>query len=835
MRHGATFQNCVAAGLVAAWALVCGWPTLHAGFLSGDDQRLILEHVLVNHPSPRHAAKLLTVVHGDLYQPLPMLSFQLNYAFAGPDPSGHIEISARGFHVTNVVLHGINSLLAFFVAARLARCRRVGVLTGLFFAAHPFAVEPVAWVNGRMILLATMFSLLVLLVGLNRREDGRSWWVVGGALAWLCALFSKVLPTVPLAAAWCDYRMCGRLPRRAWGVYAAFLAVGASAAWLALRSTTEAGLIEETQAEASTGIVARVLLAGGYYLQNYVWPSRLTAWSPPPEAVPLVSGSCGLATLSWACLGALALVAHRTNKTAYSGLVLFVILILPFLGAGAARRFLAADRYMYLPILGLHLAVAAGAVAALDALAKRFSRSLGRGLVSAAALALLSTWTAAGWRHAGTFGSSVASAARTVEVYPDSESAFAQLAKAHLFEGAPDAALEVARAAQWRWPDSARLAAAAGEALRAKGQWRQAEKELRAATRLAPNFARAFYYLGSTLEQLGETEEELACYRKILEQSPDYLPAIVALAHGHQAAGQMDEAARQFQRAIEVNPYDRNSRFSLATIHMRARQWGPASGQFRAILDLDPDDGPALLNLGAALANLGDTGEAIALFDRLLRLDPTNPAVRINRAGLLPLVGRSDEAEAEYRRLLLGNVRNRDAIIGLHELFQQAGRMEELVALWRNHPDALEDPIERRAWMAWAQVLAGSDLAAAASLVEEIPSDHAARSFGEWALAFGELARGDVEYFRRRMSRRPATPTQTTSRHEQARIIRIALASLPETVRRSAPGTYALVLALAFDGDNAGARLALRDLEKMPDSAAWAQDVAQLEARLNGE
>ena len=198
--------------LVAAAAFAFGWPTRHGEFISGDDYHFVVEHVFVNHPSLGHAWDLLTIVHGDLYQPLPMLSFQANYAMAGPDTSGRLPVSPFAFHLTNIVLHMLNAVLACLLAWRLTQRQGIGLLVGLMFACHPFALEPVAWISGRMILLATLFSLLMLLACINRREDGCGAWAWLAGICWLSALASKVMPGVPIAAAACDRNLHQRLP-----------------------------------------------------------------------------------------------------------------------------------------------------------------------------------------------------------------------------------------------------------------------------------------------------------------------------------------------------------------------------------------------------------------------------------------------------------------------------------------------------------------------------------------------------------------------------------------------------------------------------------------------
>jgi len=467
--------------VVAGAALAFGWPTRHGEFISGDDYQFVVEHVFVNHPSLRHAWNLLTIVHGDLYQPLPMLSFQANYAMAAPNAARGDAASPLTFHLTNIALHGLNALLASFLAMRLSRRQSLGLLVGLMFACHPFALEPVAWVSGRMILLATTFSLLMLLACVGRREDGRWTWAWLAGISWLLALGSKVLPSVPIAAAACDYHVHHRLPRRCWATYLVLLVIGLGATWAAARSTGVSGLLDATQVESATSAPVRVLLAGRYYLENYVWPSRLSPWSPPPREVAFASSAVAVALLEAAAFFMAVWLAWRHNRTCFLGLCLFAILLAPFLAATTARRFLTADRYMYLPIFGLHLAVTAALMQVTDYLRKRLPRPAVF-VAGAPILAVLVAWMLTGWRYAPVWSDTVAQARRAVEVYPDDPAVWAELARANVSSRQPDAALAVVNTARERWPDYPRLALEAGEAHRLKGEMKQAEVELNITT-----------------------------------------------------------------------------------------------------------------------------------------------------------------------------------------------------------------------------------------------------------------------------------------------------------------------------------------------------------------
>ncbi len=818
--------------LVGAAAVAFGWPTRDGAFLSGDDQRFVVEQVYVARPSLAHAAKLLGMVHGDLYQPAPMLSFQANYALAAAEPDSRFGVSPRAFHLTNIALHAACAMLACMVALLLARSGPVALLTGLMFACHPMAMEPVAWISGRMILMAAFFSLLTMLACLGGRVEGKGAILAG--LVWLGALLSKVLPSVPLAAAWLDYRRNGWPGRRRMILYAVLLAAGGVAVCGGLYTTSRFGMIEGTETEATTGLPVRVLLAGSYYLESYIWPSRMAAWSPPPENVVLFSSECAVAALEWAFFGILMLAAWRRERLAFTGLVLFVILLAPFLAAGAVRRMFTADRYMYLPMLGLHLAAAATLMRLHGNLARRIPEraALATGFLLVGLLAVFGVWGTVAWEHAALWKDTVSRDKRIVSVYPDRVEVRIELARAHIFQNQPDAALQAIAAARRRWPNEARLAAEAGEAYRLLRDWPQAAVELEEAARRLPYRSRTLYHYALTLEELGRDEEARSVYGRIIEREGSFLPAVTALARSHRDAGETVEAIRLFEKALEINPRHRDCLFELALLRIRSQSWDSAAMLLRRIVELDAEDSQAWLNLGVALANLGETDEAAAIYDRLIAREPAAIAPRLNRANLLAVAGRLDEAEIDFRAVLASHPDSLSAAVGLHELLQTAGRFGELVELWSDYEADGQAPAEKPAWLAWSHALAG-DAEAATIEAETVSRDASVRPFVDWALAYAALKNGELRRFRDALGTPRVFRVVSPAQRDQARVVLAALSALPEELRNTAAGHYALARALLFADDATNARAVAEKIVTMPDASDWVAAAKELSAVLD--
>ncbi len=814
-----------------AAAFVFGWPTRHGDFLMGDDQRFVTEHVLVNHPSPANAWRLLTIPHGDLWQPLPMLSFQANYAMAARAPQSRFGVSAYGFHLTNMALHALNAALACLVAMQLSRRSSTALLTGLMFACHPLALEPVAWVNGRMMLLATAFALATMLICLRRPADGWGPWPVWAGIAWLLSLCSKVIPTVPIAAAWCDWRRGGDVPRRVWITYAALVALGLIATAVAAGVTHDAGFLQDIADESGTGSAVRLLLGFRYYVENYVWPAHTSPWAPPPMDGSLLSSPALIAVAEGLGLAVLLLLAWRRSPLAFTGLTLFCILIAPFLAASLSRRLIAADRYMYLPMLGLHLALSAAVVQLADRLARRGAMLLAYGPPAIAA-ACFAAWITLGWRLAPCWADTLRLHERAATVFPDNVLAHAALARAHVFMNQPDQALRVVEDARRRWPDHPRLAAEAGDAYRLLERWAEAKRELRLAAEGMPNNTRVKYHLALALEELGDSGEARGVLEGIRARDAGFLPALTALARLSAAAGDVEAAAAAHESALRINPVHRGSLLGLAELRMMQARWPEAEALLRRALTMDSADRQAAFQLGICLFHQGRFNEALAVYDGLLASDAGSDGVLLNRAIVLAAMQRWPEAEQAYRDILRNAPDSLLAATELHHLLLQRGDRAGLLDMWTRFAQSAEPSPKLALYLAWSHALNG-DNARTEQRVDTIPTTASEHEFAGWTSVYRALHEGSDEGLRRAFEGFPLTGHTKRGSAAYHRLVGSALAHLPESARQSPAGQYALARFLAMSGDVENARTAARQLAESAPPNEWTQAAKALLSALS--
>ena len=276
--------------VLAGLAVIMGWPSLQGRYSSGDDIQLVRDNVLVNHPSLKHALQLFIIpAHRDLYQPVALLSFQVDFAI------GEV-VTFRGdprvVHLHNILSHALNAVLVFLFLRQLTGRAVVAALAGLLMAVHPMNVEAVAWINGRMMLQSTTYFLLGLMAFeyWHRSEGQRHWgWLVLALFLFLWTMLSKVrveLPGILLLLLIYKWVHPGRWWWLGWAVASGIALV--FSVWAVL-TTGESEMFEMAAQEMRGPRLARVFASLAWYLGHYAWPAGLGPWHPPPAEVSWTS------------------------------------------------------------------------------------------------------------------------------------------------------------------------------------------------------------------------------------------------------------------------------------------------------------------------------------------------------------------------------------------------------------------------------------------------------------------------------------------------------------------------------------------------------------------
>jgi tetratricopeptide (TPR) repeat protein len=652
-------QWLIAAGLVAGTALVYA-SVASFNFVNLDDRHYIHENPeVVSGLSWNSIRWSFTTQHAANWHPLTWISHMADCQFFGLAPGPP--------HVVNLLLH-ITSVCVLFVVLR-RMMGRVGpsAFASALFAIHPLHVESVAWVSERKDVLSGLFAMLTIAAYAayaSRPSIGRYVLV---AVLFIAGLLAKpMLVTLPFVLLLLDIWPLARLETSSPGRLAAekvpLLALSGVSSVLTFFAQRHGLAVVGVDTLPPVPRIEHAMISAVIYLRQTVWPANLAAF------YPLTAISWLQATLAAAFLIALSVAAlHLRRRAPYLivGWLWFLGMLVPVIGlvqVGAASH---ADRYTYLPHVGLFIALAYGAADMTGHLPRQVV--IGSALGVLLALALTAHGQVAYWAN------SVALWTRTVDVNPDSYRAHFNLADALMEENHvapalaeyqrsldlnPDfarAQLDLARtlaqsgrtaealphyeAALRLTPSDPDTLNGYGNALAALGRLPDAARALQAAIRLRPDFAEALSNLGSVLLTQGQTDEAIANYARAAALEPQSADVHGNFANALYLRGRTTEAIAEARRALTLAPNMASAHEILGLALQAAHQPQEAAGELNEALRLEPSHGRWHYRLALVMLDLHQRGEAIAHLRTAVNLEPGFTPARDLLAELLKAPG----------------------------------------------------------------------------------------------------------------------------------------------------------------------------------------------------
>jgi tetratricopeptide (TPR) repeat protein len=563
--------------LVAA-CVAALWGVWGHEFVLLDDDANIYENPLVVPGSERSLARIWLEPYRTTYMPLIYSSWYLLADLASVGSSGQLDPGV--FHLTNVVLHGLNVLLVFALLRRLVRTEVPAACGAAFFGLHPLQVEAVAWASGMKDLLFAFFALLALsgyvaAAGGGRRTKLLRYGLATAAL--VAALLAKPMAVVvPVLALVLDVVWL----QRRWSTVARWLAP-----WVLLALARAVGTV--LMHPDGTGVEPvswwlRPLVAGDtltFYLAKIALPIGLCIdYGRTPESV-LAHWTGYVAWVVPVSLAAVAWWQWRKRRWIAASLAFFAVGVAPvsglvsFLFQGYST---VADRYVYLSMVGLAVLVA-GALRSAGAL--RYG-------VALLALVGLAATTSAASRH---WRDSHALFSRALAVNANSALAHGNLGAAALAEGRQDEALEHLRAAirlRSEYPVARKNLAMIWMQ---RGELDKAQRQLRAALDTLPGYWELHFQWGRLHEMRGDLGTAGEAYRQVLELSPGHADAHVNLGVLLGRAGDLDGARRHFLAALDSNPRSAEAHANLGAITLQRGDARGAIPHLEEALRLRPD------------------------------------------------------------------------------------------------------------------------------------------------------------------------------------------------------------------------------------------------------
>jgi protein O-mannosyl-transferase len=574
------------------------------------------------------------------WHPLTWLSHMADASLFGTWAGGH--------HLTSVALHAASAAVLLVAVERLGGRRWEAVVVAAAFALHPLRVESVAWVSERKDVLAALawVGAMLAYAGWARRPSAPRYALVAAVFA-LGLLAKPMVVTLPFALVLLDVWPLGRVTRHGWRRVVVekvpLFALSVVASIVTYRVQAGAGAVASLDQQPVLHRVGNALVSYVAYLAKTVWPADLAMFYPQA----LLHGGEVLGAA--AVLLAVTLLALReAPRRPYLlvGWLWFLGTLVPVIGIVRAGEQAMADRFTYVPGIGLAIMAAWGA----GELARRGDRAWWA--VTAAAALVLLAWTARTRAQLATWRDSPTLYRHALAVTEGNHVAHGNLGLLLLEEGRVDEAMAHFRAAVAARPLSAKMHVNLGVGLATLGRHDEAIAEYETALRLDGRLPLAHYNLGIELAERGRLDEAVARYEEAIRLDPEYALPRVNLGLALANRGRVEEAIAHYRAAIALDPTLVPAYNNLAVALERSGSVREALDAYRTAVRLQPGDPRARFNLGSVLLGQGQAAEAAAQYREVVRLDPSVPEAHAALGEALARTGDVDGATAAFRRAL---------------------------------------------------------------------------------------------------------------------------------------------------------------------------------------
>jgi tetratricopeptide (TPR) repeat protein len=573
--------------------------------------------------------------------PLTWLSHMLDWQLFGNNPHGH--------HATNILWHALSAVMAFLALRRLTNTFWPSAISAALFAWHPLRVESVAWVAERKDVLSVFFGLLTLwayaVYAERRRENcpGPARYYVLALAAFATGLLCKpmlvTLPCLLLLLDWWPLKRVGSTEKVSSLLLekTPFLLLTVASCIITYQVQKAGHAVAESFSFGAR--LANAVVSIARYLGRFFWPFDLAVcYSEPPRWPAVFVAGAALLSLS---ITAVALWQWRRRPWLLAGWLWFVGMLVPVIGIVHVGLQAMADRYTYLPMLGL-------SVALVWTFGELTPPTTMRWLKSAVVTLMLAGCAARTWDQLGVWKNSHTLYEHALAVTKDNYLAHGNLGTTLLNEDRLVEAEHQFRFAIELKPDYAAARERLGVALEEQGREDDALATYAELLRLRPNFAAAHYHTGVILLKRHQPADAIPHFQAALRTRPSADLAYIGLGMAAAQLGRPQEAITKYEQALALNPNSAEAHYDYANVLASVHRDQQALPHYEMAIQLNPDFAEAHCNYANSLRALGRSAEACAQYRRALSLQPKDASAHFGLGVALEELGRTSEALASY-------------------------------------------------------------------------------------------------------------------------------------------------------------------------------------------
>jgi Flp pilus assembly protein TadD len=572
-------------------------PCLRNGFVNLDDTTYAWQNPRVKQGLTWESLKWAwTNTESANWHPVTWMSHLLDGQLFGLDPTGH--------HATSVLLHALNTALLFLLLQRMTGARWRSFAVAALFGLHPLRVESVAWISERKDVLSAFFWILAIWAYVRYADNFKSqisnlkfFYALSLGLFVLGLLSKSMVVTLPFALLLLDY-----WPLRRWGQTPArrlllekvpFLILAAADSMVTFVVQQQGGSVTPADTLGLSARLANAVVSYARYLGKIAWPVDLCAVYQHPGHWP--AGTVAGAGILLGVVTALVLWRWRDMPWLGVGWFWYLGTLVPVIGLVQVGRQAMADRYTYIPSIGLFVAVVWGAARLTERWRNRETISwaaTGAAMIACMAVTVHQTRY---WRD------SIMLFSRAMDVTQRNWIASAYLAHELQLDGQVDAALALYQQSlqinPYRPEVRYKLASLLMERRRLDGALAQFQTGIA----LDPNDVDLRRGLGGVLQNMGRLDEAIAQFNEVIRLKPEDADSYSNLGNCYGMKGRPNDAIRCFEQAVTLKPKLAQNHRDLGVGLANRGRWNEAIDQFQQAAQLDPSDALARQYLESAM------------------------------------------------------------------------------------------------------------------------------------------------------------------------------------------------------------------------------------------
>jgi tetratricopeptide (TPR) repeat protein len=580
------------------------FPCLRNGFVNLDDDKYVTDNAVIKHLSWVNLKNIFSSFFVCNYIPVTMLSYSLEHSF--------FKLNPACYHLTNLILHLLNCILIFWLLAMMSDSFFVAFVTAVLFGIHPLHVESVAWISERKDVLYAFFFLAAFISYLyfirSERRSLRYYWF--SLAMFILSILSKPMAIMlPFILVLVEYSFFGKSAKFMLRDKIPFFITSFIFGILTVFSQYSTGAVRK----AGLFNLPHKLMIASYsiifYLKKMLMPFKLSCMYPFPRItndslLPIYLVSL----LAVFVLFTAVVISGRYTKKVIFGACFFLITVLPVLQLIPIGRTIVADRYVYIPSLGIFYLIAEG----LRWVFKKANNFLG------ARILILIILT-------GIISALTFQANQRCKVWKDSVTLWVNVL--NNYRDVPSVAYNNL-----------------GIAYRSIGEFERAKANLEKSLEIDPSYSPSYVNLGNLYNSIGDSKKAITLYNRSLSIERNSVEAYFNLGVVYNNIGRKEEAMKMFEKAIAIEPAHLLSYVNLINLYEASGKQNNIASLYEKAIANDLDYFDAYFYAGNLYSGKNKTKKAIPFYKRAIRISPDSVEAYNNLAVAYSKIGNIDKA-----------------------------------------------------------------------------------------------------------------------------------------------------------------------------------------------